>query len=312
MIRVINNYNDNVFFHENTYHKDFKTNPHGFHFPELIAGEADVLENSRLLNFVSKSKKTYFLCSGSIYPFLSQLDTILRFYEDQDMLNSVELIVDIVSCKRSNFSKWIDEILNNKQIKYVIVDSEKYDYLNINNFFIVGSQEYRQDGIFCNLYENTLSFVSNSLSQKPFRKVFISRKLTPNYHDTIKRCDDHDKLEQIFLNNGFEICYPETQFHTFSEQVTYFNETKVLCGLSGGGLSNAIFMQPEGKILEITTSFKFDYGIYPSELMEEIHEYYLHIAWHRKHAILTISNVDRTADEIERQLEKFKVLDWLK
>jgi capsular polysaccharide biosynthesis protein len=164
------------------------------------------------------------------------------------------------------------------------------------------------------LYKNTLSLVSSNKPVKPFRKVFISRKLT--YSDSINiRIDDHEKLEKVFLDNGFDICYPESQFKTFSDQVTYFNETKVLCGISGGGLTNSIFMQPGGKILEMLTSFRF---CYPSaqttiepKMTEELHEYYLHTAFQNKHTIVTLSNVDRVADEIEKELERTKVLDWL-
>jgi capsular polysaccharide biosynthesis protein len=145
---------------------------------------------------------------------------------------------------------------------------------------------------------------------KPFRKVFISRKLTPEDFEVIKRCDDHQKLEEIFIDNGFEICYPE-QFKTFSDQVTYFNETKILCGLSGGGLINSVFMQPRGKILEIITSFKFNYPLHPDDILQEIHEYYLYIAYQRKHMATTISNIDGTVAEIEKQLKYFKVFEWL-
>lgn len=311
MIKTINDYSDDSFFHEETYYKEFKSDPFGFHFTQLVLGTAPAKEEDRILNLISDNKKTYVLCYASIYPFLLQLDTLLRFYEDQSKIDDVELIIDIVAIKNRNYGAWISEIFNNKKIRHRIVDSSEYDYLNVNNFVEIKNQDFEQNGIFRNLYNNTLSFVSNNPVQQPFRKVLISRKITPNIWYDEKRIDDHEKLEKIFIDNGFEICYPE-EFKTFSEQVTYFNETKVLCGISGGGLTNSIFMQSGGKILELTTSYKFDY-ILPNGIdVEELHEYYLHIAWHRKHLITTLSNIDRKVDEIERQLERFRVFEWLK
>jgi len=311
MIKPINFLNNEAHFHEGVYHKDFSKNPLGFHFTELKSGLANSKETDKVLNFLSTNKKTYVVFQASIYPLLSQIDTILKFYEDKERCENIELIGDIVALKGTNKLTWISEILNNKKIKHRIVDSSDHIYLNIDNFVEIGNQDYEDNGIFHNLYKNTLSFIHNHQSKRPFRKVFISRKLTNNTWDMIERCDDHEKLEKIFIDNGFEICYPELQFKTFSDQVTYFNETKVLCGLTGGGLTNSVFMQPNGKVLEMTTSFIFKYPLPNEQTVEELHEYYLHIAWQRKHMLTTISNIDRKADELKKQLEHFKIFEWL-
>jgi capsular polysaccharide biosynthesis protein len=312
VIRGIGFPKNKSFFYEGPYFKDFRKNPLGFHFTELVPGLAENTKDEKVLNLISENKKAYVCCQASIYPFLSQIDTILSFYEDQDMINSVELIVDVVGLTGTNIFAWIPEILNNKKIKHTIINSLGYRFLNINNFVEICNQDFEEHGIFRNLYENTLSFVDKKELEKPFRKVLISRKLSPNVWDISDRCDNDEKLEEIFIKNGFEICYPEKQFKTFSEQVTYFNETKVLCGVSGGGLTNSIFMQPKGKIVELATSFRFRYALPEDDVVEELHEYYLHIAWHRKHAITTVSNIDRKADEIEKQLAEFRVFEWLK
>ena len=218
---------------------------------------------------------------------------------------------DIRDIKHDNYGKWLPEIFNNKKIKYKLIDSSKYDYININNFFIIGGTDYKETGVFYNFYENTLSFVLNKPIIKPFRKVFISRKMAyPN--STNIRIDNDEKLEKIFLDYGFEICCPELQFNTFSEQVTYFNETKVLCGISGGGMVNSVFMQSKGKVLELLTSFKFNYPLHPDDdITEELHEYYLHIAFQRKHLFTTLSNIDRKVDTIEEELKKTGLIEWL-
>lgn len=312
MIKIVNS-SLNVKFYEDTYHKDFSLD-FRVDLNQLVPGKAEPKENQKVLDLVSNNKKIYFHCNASIYPFLTDLDSLLSFYEDEEMVNDVEAIIDIREVGNNNFGHWLPEILSNKKIKYRLVNLSGYQYIDMNNFFIIHGLSFTENGVFKNLYDNTLSFVSNEKNVKPFRKVFISRKFA--YADTTNiRIDDHEKLEQIFINNDFEICYPEVQFKTFSEQVTYFNETKVLCGISGGGLTNSVFMQPKGKILELLTSFRFNYlppfSKLEPQVTEELHEYYLHIAFQKKHTLVTLSNVDREVDEIEKELKRTGVLDWL-
>lgn len=312
---MIKNINDTlvVNFYKDNYYKDFTLSP-GFSIEQFIPGNANAQESDRVLDLLSDNKKLYFYCLGSIYPFFVHLDSVLSFYEDKEKVDNVELIVDINEVGSYNYGHWLSEILNNKKIKHKIVNSGSYKYVNINNFYVIDGISLSKDGVFHNFYNNTLSFVPKNKIVKPFRKVFISRKFA--YTDnTNVRIDDHEKLEQIFLDSGFEICYPESQFKTFSEQVTYFNETKVLCGISGGGLTNSVFMQPKGKILELLTSFRFYYSPQNNNLIpkltEELHEYYLQIAFQNKHTIVTLSNVDRESVEIEKELKATGVLEWL-
>jgi hypothetical protein len=319
MIKTINRFSDHIIFFEGVHHKP--SNFYNFVIPDQsidFVGLANTKEGETVLNILSSNKKLYLAMYSSIYPFLCQLDSLLKFYEDKEMFENVEAIIDIKGIKDQSYNGWVTEILDKKQIKYQIVDTENYDYVNVNDFFIIAGTHFKENGIFYNFYENTLDFVLNDNLIKPFRKVFISRKFAYSCNTNI-RIDDHEKLEKIFLDNGFEICYPELQFKTFSEQVTYFNETKVLCGLSGGGLTNSVFMQSKGKIFELLTSFKFDYPLHYNEetdlmediLVEELHEYYLHIAFQRKHLYTTLSNIDRKVDIIEEELKKTGIVEWL-
>lgn len=310
MIKIINGYKEEIFFKKDVYHKNLSFNRYHFDYEELTLGYAPKKNKVKTIDLVSNTKKIYTFLHNSIYPFLCNVDAILELFKQKEALDNIELIVDIFSIKNSNYGKWLPEILDKKGIKYKIIDCSSYDYLNINNFYILTPNDYSEDGLFSKFYENTLDFASNDTKIKPFRKVLISRKMQVNT-PLDYRCDDHEKLEQIFLKNGFEICYPETQFKTFSEQVTYFNETKILCGLSGGGLINSVFMQSGNKVLELLTSFKFSYITNPNDIIEELHEYYLHIAFLRKHLIFTLSNIDRSVDEIEKQLNKFRILELL-
>ena len=66
------------------------------------------------------------------------------------------------------------------------------------------------------------------------------------------RIDDHEKIEKYFSSIGFEIIIPEN-FKNFEDQLNYMYETKILISLTGSGLTNCIFMQPEQKIVEIFT-----------------------------------------------------------
>ena len=279
--------------------KTFSTSYGGHSFVEWNGEKKD-----KTLDLRSDVPKAIITIYNSIYPFLSVVDAILSFMKDPD-IKDVEIIIDTspLGNKSTNFSNWLPEILISKNIKYKLIDSSEYEHVLINNFYIIFQGFTLKDKMFLNFYEESLDFVKNK-SQKPFRKVFVSRE----EHDRLRnielytRCDDQKKLEDSFRSRGFEICYPEKDFNTFSEQVSYFYECKVIAGLSGGGLANALFMRPEGKMVELLTSFKFDYQN-NGKVLEEMHGFYQHISFLQKHCLITISNIDRRASEIERLME---------
>jgi hypothetical protein len=90
------------------------------------------------------------------------------------------------------------------------------------------------------------------------------------------RMPNEDLLEEYFASIGYEVIYSE-ELKKDKSLIEYFSSVKVLAGVSGGGLSNSIFMQPGSILLEITTpigSLKDD-----GHWSFSIHNYYKEIAF---------------------------------
>lgn len=65
------------------------------------------------------------------------------------------------------------------------------------------------------------------------------------------RIDDENKLIDFFSSQGYEIVAPETKFSSFAEQVQYMSEVEVMAAVSSSGLTNALFMEPGARVIEI-------------------------------------------------------------
>ncbi len=57
------------------------------------------------------------------------------------------------------------------------------------------------------------------------------------------------EVEAEFSRRGFEVIYPETM--SFEDQVGRYCRAEWLAGMSGSGLHNSIFMNPEGAVIEL-------------------------------------------------------------
>ena len=81
------------------------------------------------------------------------------------------------------------------------------------------------------------------------KKVYLSRSmLGTNYRGLTNKSD----IEELFVNNGFDIVYPETL--SIREQISLFSSVKVLAGEAGSGLHNSIFCKPKTNIINIQSS----------------------------------------------------------
>ncbi|KAA2244710.1 glycosyltransferase family 61 protein [Chitinophaga agrisoli] len=79
---------------------------------------------------------------------------------------------------------------------------------------------------------------------QPYRKVYVSRQRANR-----RRVLNEDTLLPVLQQAGFEIhCFED---YSLQEQRAIMQETKVLAGLHGAGLTNMLFMPAGGQVLEI-------------------------------------------------------------
>lgn len=293
--------------------QDFNTVP-GF----LPAQDADYL------NLVDGKKKIIAsICNSFYHSILDDISELLHFitlYPDHDVIIDTSEIKHMIEAdpnapSGSSFFQYFLSQLKENKVKYKLVNLKEYDIIYIDNFRVkyFPFDSGKKTSI---VHE----FFSSGISNKkvfPNRKVFVSRSkaskwtahapglaTSPDGIIDDSRIDDHEKLEKIFIDMGFEIVHAEN-FKTFKEQLEYFQDVKVIAGLTGSGLTNAAFMQPGGVVVEVVSPLLVPVGR-PGEskklddpwYVHQVHNFYKNVAFYQDHLYLAIQNPTFESEKI--------------
>lgn len=139
---------------------------------------------------------------------------------------------------------------------FVVID----ETVNIHNEVTLVDVRYAVDLIIDYLHASEKSSKVKKLPE-PTKKIYLTRgnlgvKLGDvsedyvGYKDDIRMYDAY-KLEEFFVENGYEIVHPESKFETLEEQILFMLEVKELAAITSSGLANVIFMQPNQNVIEI-------------------------------------------------------------
>lgn len=93
------------------------------------------------------------------------------------------------------------------------------------------------------LAQKTRNKLSLTPATKPWRKVYVSRKLTPK-----RKAHNDAEVEILLQKKGVEIVYAEKL--SLTQQIQLMSETKLLVCLHGAALTNMLFLPPSSKVLE--------------------------------------------------------------
>jgi capsular polysaccharide biosynthesis protein len=144
-------------------------------------------------------------------------------------------------------------------------------------------------------------FLSRQSIVKPHRKIYISRKKAPK-----RFIKNEDELHPVFLKHGYEIHYFED--YDFATQVKLMSEAKVVAGLHGAGLTNMLFMQKGGQVLELRNKDDAHNNCYFS-LASELDLDYFYLLnegngdTHLVHVAVDAKELDATLGEMDRHLQ---------
>jgi hypothetical protein len=201
---------------------------------------------------------------------------------------------------------YIFEELERQNIKHQVHRFSDYDIMYMNKFTL--AQQYDVPNTTDLVYD---FFTKNiDTSQKPFRKVFLSRKEQGQRdqrraleegldigHDT--RIDDYEGLENFFSSVGFEVV-TAADFKDFKDQIQFFQETELLVSTTGSGLVNAMFMQPGNNVVELMTPLiiRNFYGFHEQQL----HWFYQVLSFRKNHRHLNIPNYSRSTISLVRAI----------
>lgn len=269
------------------------------------------------LDLVSDTKKIFITPITAFYHFFN--DTVGPLFQQYKMDPDCEVIIDISimtndnidygdsSLSKDRFPGFFIDMLEKLGIRYRLIEVNKYDVININNFYINNYSYFVGDtyGDFFNLLKNVLGDV-----EKPSRYVYLSRskrnvQAISKRPDT--RIDDESLLEQYFSELGFDIVYPET-FSTFADQVNYMRTVKVLVSITGSGLTNSIFMEPGQTVVELVTPLTI-YVEYMKETVEDLHHIYSVMAFKKNHNYIAINNKNKSAQDVIDRIES-NLVEW--
>lgn len=290
------------------------------------------------LHLINNNKKLFKVISSSFYHALAddlaEIVYGLSLYPDAEIILEVSNISKILGTAHMNFFGYFLNRLSEEKIKYQLVDGSKYDLIYINNFAVLSFPFH--SGARLDLLD---AFMEDKSAEKvePSRKIFISRKLQgykpDNEHaahfsyknDT--RIDNHEELEKIFIDLGFEIIDAEL-FTDFKQQMNIFREAKIVVSLTSSGLTNAIFMQPGTTMVEIVTplitqsplanadyfrKIKINPKDYELDLntVQEIHMFYHNLAFFKNLAYVGIPNYTRENKKIKQFIDSHPMLKAL-
>ena len=283
-------------------------------------------ESSKSLSLISDKKKIFVSPIGAFFHMFS--DTVAPLIQQYELDSDVDIIIDISVISRKIFSTNQSEFSDNsftgffiKALKdsgasVTLIDKYDYDVININNFYINDYQFYVGDtySAMFNLFKNHIDYPDAS----PTKKTYLSRKRIPSRVEIFtdknnlevvsndNRLDNEEVLEQYFESLGYEIVCPD-DFGSFQEQLNYMYSVKKLVSVSGSGLTNSLFMQPNQTVIELVTPlcipFDDEDNPYKSILIEDLHHFYSTMAFKKHHKYFALNNENKSSAAIIGQIE---------
>lgn len=293
----------------------------------LIPGYIHADNGVKTLDLTDGKPKLIINLKASYYHFL--LDDVagvieaIEQYPDHELIIDLSQVTGIMQDEEKSFTFYFEflEMLKFHGVPHKVVCLIDFDVVYIDNFYYIDYDyvsSFRADKI----YKYFLPYV-NDKTIVPHRSVYVSRKkqdVERPHQQTIEeidfvydglRIDDEIALEQLFASMGFEITYPE-DFIGFDEQVDFFYSVKTIASLTSSGLSNSIFMQPGGTVIEIVSPIIAN-PISPEgekeALQKGIHNFYKDISFLKQHLYIAIQNPDFKFKDVKNAIDsnsKFK------
>ena len=189
-------------------------------------------------------------CSYNFSHFHTEVLSKLCLINSINEYNNVPILIDEICLTTQQFLEEL-EMLNKKGRK--IISIKKGYVYNIKKLIYISDlgiypfqikEGYLLKNKDCVINDIGIKLLNENLSIKSniFRKIFISRRNTWN-----PRLENQDIVEQIFVENGYEIIFPEVM--SFADQLKIFSEAEFLAGVYGSGFTNIIFTNKNAKVI---------------------------------------------------------------
>ena len=280
------------------------------------------------IDLTSKKTKIVKTITSSVFHFFADdvCDILyaLRLNPKAELIIDVSKVEDKLGQPAWSFLDFFLDCLADHGVEYKLFDMSKFDVIYINDFTVAESI-YRSSLSGDLIFEFFKAYVEDK-DIKPSRNVYLTRKKvlkadTEKFiasaaklsvsHD--ERIDSHEEMENLFSSLGYEIVAPE-DFKDFKEQLNFFYSVKTIASITSSGLTNSLFMQPGGTVIEVSTPLVVESpflandrrlaieevkdGINPL-IAQELHMFYKTVAFLKNHTYFSINNSNRSAKEVK-------------
>jgi hypothetical protein len=196
-----------------------------------------------------------------------------------------------------SYYNFVYEMMDNLGVKYKTIKAQDLPML-INNFIMPSDvaffDRFLESSVFLKDYIEKYVVDTNA---EPYRKVYLSRLAGPNTPGL--RIDNEKKLIEYFASIGFEHT-DQNHFANINDQIKFFYETKIVCGLTGSGLTNMLFMKDFQTVIELVSLMEFPGPNDLEPIKEEIHDFYKMMAFDKKHTLVNVVNANKKHEDLTK------------
>jgi hypothetical protein len=258
--------------------------------------------SENILDLRSENKKFLVNMPDNFYHYFADITTLILAVHSVEP--EIEIIVDESFFyatdegsinKPPSYYNFVYKMLDNLGIRYKTIKSRNIPII-INNFVLPN------DVNFFNKFLESATYIRNYIEKyivdvnvEPYRKVYLSRQAGPNSPGF--RVDSEKNLMDYFTSIGFEHT-DQTRFADINDQIKFFYETRIICGLTGSGLANMLFMKDFQTVIELVSLIEFPGPSDTEPIKEEIHDFYKMIAFDKKHTLINIPNVNKKHEDL--------------
>ena len=299
----------------------------------FVPGYVHASGNTNTLDLTTGKPKLLVLLKASYYHFfiddMGSIIEALEQYPDHELIIDLSDVAQLIDSDDPSSQYYFEFLLllKHHNVEHKVTKISDFDVVYIDDFYIIDFIKYsslKADKI----YEYFLPYVKDK-NIKPHRHIYVSRKLLDDSRiplnkkengelakedrDKATRIDDELALENLFKSLGFEIVYPEL-FLNMDDQINFFYSVKTIASLTSSGLTNSVFMQPGGTVIEIVSpivAFPISPGGIREPMEKSVHNFYKDLSFLKNHVYLTIQNKNYRFDDVKATilnnpaLEKF-------
>jgi hypothetical protein len=219
----------------------------------------------------SDELKVLFYVHDKFYHFFADtLPFLLKLYNLDPKIRFVLYIKKSEHINSEPFLEVLFEVLEHLDAKWTVLESVYEDQFfpvcKIRNFIQTDERVFNLHGAI-SLKDTARGvellkskYLSELEVKAPWRKIYIPIQTSSDFGDVYAeggsyiddaRMYDPEKLEQYFVDSGYDVVVPERDFSSIAEQMKFMSEVKVLASVSSSSLTNAIFMAPGGVVIEV-------------------------------------------------------------